>query len=176
MKNNFHSLDFIQGDPLEFALYGLDRQLPMWETVDYQFPILNLGPGNKHIYSTDELEWPDWDGDKDPLPYEDESVGGVFATQFLEHLADPRPLIREVGRVLRTGCPFNILVPHADSLLYKKDLDHKTPFAVETWKTIFDQDYCEKSREGFNFEIGVNFLFGLKEEDLCLITQLIKKG
>ena len=171
------NLDFISRRPLDFALYGLDRYMPEWVEVEDDLPILNLGPGNKHIHATEELEWPDWDGDKDPIPAPDEWFGGVFATHFLEHLADPRPLIREVGRVLRPGCPFNILVPHAESLMYKQDLDHKSQYVLETWRVLLNNPYYDKDNNGeFSLELGANFVFGLKEENLCLITQLIKKG
>lgn len=169
---------FLRGidGPIGFAQYGLDRNLPLWVRSDESLPILNLGPGNKHIVSTKELEWPDWDAENTPLPYGEDSVGGVFATHFLEHLANPIRIIKEVGRVLAPGCPFNILVPHGQSLMYLQDLDHKTPYVIDTWRVLLDNPYYNKDNNDLPFEIGVNFLFGLKEANLALITQLIKKG
>lgn len=162
-------------DPLAFALYGLDRELPDWH-MPLGGPRLNLGPGNKHIDNSVELDWPDWDAEKGEIPYPDEQFGAVFATHFLEHVENVKPLLREVGRVLKPGAPFNILVPHADSLMFKHDLDHKHPFVVDTWENLLGNPYYSKDPEGFPFTLGANFLFGLKEKSLALVTQLIKIG
>lgn len=162
-------------DPLSFALYGLDRDLSVW-TQPGPKPWLNLGPGNKHIADTEELDWPGWDAEKGEIPYPDEFFGAVFATHFLEHVGNIKPLLREVGRVLRPSCPFNILVPHADSLMYKHDLDHKHPFVIDTWENLLGNPYYSKDPEGFPFRVTTNFLFGLKEKSLALVTQLVKIG
>jgi SAM-dependent methyltransferase len=153
---------------------GLDRMLPHWVPFDSSAPILNLGPGNKHVGGTVELDWPEWNAEGQPIPYEDGSVGGIIATHFLEHLADPLHVLREVGRVLKPGCPFNILVPHGQSLSYLQDLDHKTPFVVDTWKNLLDNPYYVKGKGLLPFKLGANFLFGLKEDNLALVTQLIR--
>ena len=170
-----------QGSPLTFAEFGLDRELPEWEDPNWLRPVIHLGPGIKHIPGTIEYEWPEWDFDKlgtptgPPMfPHKPGSVGGVIATHVLEHLRDPRPLLREVSRILAPGCPFNILVPHGDSLMFKQDLDHKTAFVTETWKTLLENPYYAKEHDGFSFRLGANFLFGVKESNLALITQLIK--
>lgn len=42
-------------------------------------------------------------GDAARLPWEDGSVDRVFVMWFLEHLADPLPVLREAHRVLRPG-------------------------------------------------------------------------
>ena len=162
-------------DILGFTEFGLDRDIPDWIPFNQDYALLNLGAGHKHHPDFISLDWPDWDADKDPLPYEDNSVGGVIAMHFLEHLSEPRDVIREVGRVLVPGAPFNILVPHANSLMFLHDLDHKKPFVIDTWKNLLDQPYYDKMKNDYPFRIGANFLFGLKEANLALITQLIKK-
>lgn len=188
--------DFLVDGPLTFAGFGLDRPTPAWKKIDWSKPVLHLGPGEKHIPNTIELEWPDWDfdlldlngtnfainyyqrtvsGNKCRFPFEDGEVGGVIATHVLEHLKDPRPLLREVSRVLATGCPFNILVPHGESLMFKQDLDHQKPFVIETWKTLLSNPYYAKGKDGFSFDLGANFLYGVKEANLALVTQLIKR-
>ena len=86
---------------LEVALFGLARSLPIWRYPDDRKPVLDLGPGTKYVHGAIRLEWPDWDADRDLLSaHADGSVGGIFAINILEHLADPRPLILEFGRVL----------------------------------------------------------------------------
>lgn len=184
-----------QDSPLRFAEFGLDRMLPDWRPIKWSMPVLHLGPGEKIIPDTIEYDWPAWDFDKFELPENDGAsgaaerlayegkcfpygpgeVGGVIATHVLEHLKDPRPLLREVSRVLAPGCPFNILVPHGESLMFKQDLDHRTPFVIETWKTLLENPYYEKEHHGFRFRVGANFLFGVKEANLALVTQLIKE-
>ena len=183
----------VTDEPLMFAQFGLDRELPHWAPTNWQKPVVHLGPGEKHIPNTDEFDWPTWDFDKldlnanywsdydqrtgsgGRLPYLDGEVGGVIATHVLEHLNDPRPLLREVSRILAPGCPFNILVPHGESLMFKQDLDHRTPFVIETWKTLLSNPYYTKGKDGFSFRLGANFLFGVKEANLALVTQLIKE-
>lgn len=179
---------------VDFALFGLDRTMPVWVEPQWDKPVLHLGPGEKHIENTVEYDWPEWDFDKlgfdakkwleehneydtskTELPHMKESVGGVIATHVLEHLKDPRPLLREVSRILAPGAPFNILVPHGQSLMFLQDLDHRTPFVTETWKTLLSNPYYEKEHQGFSFRIGANFLFGIKEANLSLVTQLIKE-
>lgn len=164
--------------PILFAQFGLDRPLPKWAPIDWSKQVLHLGPGRKHIDDTHELEWPEFDFDKSDClaRYGDGRVGGIVATHVLEHLADPRHLLREASRVLAPGCPFNILVPHGASLMFLQDLDHKTPFVIETWKTLIDNPYYAKDHDGFDFEVGANFLYGVKEDNLALVTQLIRTG
>jgi SAM-dependent methyltransferase len=163
-------------DILDFTQFGLDRTIPEWEGFGEGKPILHLGPGNKRVHGTVEFEYPEWDGEKDLLPYGDGAVGGVIATHFLEHLSNPLHILAEVGRVLAPGCPFNILVPHAHSLMFAHDFDHKTPFVIDTWRNLLENEYYEKGKNGLPFKLGANFLFGVKEANLAIITQLIKEG
>lgn len=189
-------LKWMIDQPVTFAEFGLDRTLPAWRPIDWSKPVLHLGPGEKNIPNTVEYDWPAWDFDalnvtgtegfgtdewvgaadlKMCFPHEPGSVGGVIATHVLEHLEDPRPLLREVSRILAPGCPFNILVPHGESLMFKQDLDHRTAFVIETWKTLLENPYYTKEHDGFDFVLGANFLFGVKESNLALVTQLIKR-
>lgn len=179
--------------PLMFAEFGLDRTIPDWVGIDWSKPVVHLGPGEKHIPGTIELEWPEWDFDQlnqdaehwvdfikrtgsgAVLPFKNDECGGVIATHVLEHLKDPIPLLREVSRILAPGQPFNILVPHGESLMFKQDLDHRTAFVIETWKTLLSNPYYSKGKDGFSFDLGANFLFGVKEANLALVTQLIKR-
>lgn len=168
-------------DAIQFFEFGMDRDVPFWAPSDWTKPVLHLGHGNKHIDGADELDWPEWDAEaicrgEHRLDYADSSVGGVVATHFLEHLSDPRPLIREVGRVLAPECPFNILVPNAGSSMWYHDLDHKSAFNLDTWKNLLHQPYYTKDRDGFTFDIGFNMVMFIKPGNEALVTQLIKRS
>jgi SAM-dependent methyltransferase len=121
-------------------------------------------------------EWPafDFDAPNCLAGIGDDSVGGVVATHLLEHLADPRHLLREVGRVLAPGAPFSILVPHGHSLMFAQDLDHKTQFVLDSWNNLLDDSYYTRGKDGFPFKLGFNALVALKESNVALVTQLIK--
>lgn len=171
----------MRGDgPLEAALFGLARTLPLWASMDWNLRVLDLGPGTKLIPRAKRLEWPEWDADYDLLKdFEDNSIGGIFAINILEHLADPRPLIFEFGRVLAPGCPATIFVPHARSNMYLQDLDHKTPFVLDTWKNLLEpHPFYEKghAETPHGLRIGANFVFAVKDENVGIVTQLIKES
>lgn len=187
---------FTTDDAIGFAEFGLDRELPTWVMVDWNRPVLDLGPGNKLVPGAVRLDWPEYDWESSyarrfrdghsariaelpvngRLPYDDNSVGGIFCVNLLEHLWEPRPLIFEMARVLAEGCPINIFVPHADSIMYKQDLDHKKPFVLDTWKNLLEpHPYYEKGHQpDHGLTIGANFKFAVKEGNEACVTQLIK--
>jgi|GEM_PF-3346508 SAM-dependent methyltransferase len=53
------------------------------------------------------------DLDREPLPFEDESFDFVTSVEVIEHLRNPRFMIREVFRVLRAGGVFLVETPNA---------------------------------------------------------------
>jgi SAM-dependent methyltransferase len=188
--------------PIGFFEFGMDRECPFWVPMKGDLPVFHLGPGKKGGINlggsggTIDLEWPDYDFDSDePLwPLEhfagglvssfagkaaDGTIGGVVATHVLEHLKDPRPLIWEVARVLAPGAPFNIVVPKAGSNLFWQDLDHKSGFVLDTWKTLLDNSYYSKGKSrkwSSVLEIGFNAEMAIKEGNVAIVTQLIKVG
>lgn len=175
-------------NPLGLALFGLDRQdsLP-WVTTVWDRPVLDIGPGVKLIPGADRLDFPDYDFDayrhsdgvlrlgwQGILPYKDNSVGGIYAINILEHLWEPRPFIAECARVLHPGCPMNIVVPHALAGVYLQDLDHKKAFILDTWNNFLNNPYYDKGHIPVPLEVGANFKFAIKEENVNIMTQLIK--
>lgn len=192
---DFKEFNWMADDnPLNFAQFGLDRRMPEW--VKTRMPggvVLHLGPGIKYIPGAHVMEYPDYDFEprqivktegfplwntgqiKTPFPYDDNTVDGVFACHVLEHISDPRPLIDEVARVLKPGAPFNIVVPNAHQNIFFQDLDHKTAFVLDTWKTHFDNPYYTKGKS-HTFEVGVNFNFAVKEGNGVTVTQLLKRA
>lgn len=163
-----------------FLSFALARDLPRWVEADWDLPVLDLGPGRKHIPGATPLDWPEWDGDREGClsDYADDSIGGIFCSHFLEHLNDPRYVIAEAARVLADGCPFTIFVPHARyGEMYLQDLDHKTPFVLATWKNHLQNPFYSKGKLlGARLEIGVNLTVGIKDENIGILTQLIKRS
>jgi SAM-dependent methyltransferase len=51
-------------------------------------------------------------GDATAIPYADNSFDAVVANNVLEHLASPRPVFREIARVLRPGGRFHFKTPN----------------------------------------------------------------
>jgi SAM-dependent methyltransferase len=191
----------LRDSPLHFAEFGLDRLVPEWVKPDFNYPVLDLGPGTKLVPNAIRLDWPeyDWEPQADSdyvpngrgsltprtvlrlkssgmLPYDKNHVGGIFCVNLLEHLWDPRPLIFEMARVLRPGCPINVFVPHADSIMYKQDLDHKKPFVLDTFKNLLEpHPYYEKGHmPEHGLEVRTVFKFAVKEGNEACIAQLVK--
>jgi len=69
------------------------------------------------------------------LAFEDNSVDGVYASHFLEHLTfdENIHLFNEVYRVLKTDRNFEIIVPHGASYAGLVDLSHKTFWTEDTF-------------------------------------------
>lgn len=200
-KEYFCAYDPEECNPLDFAMFGLDRLLPAWVQPQWGKPVLDLGPGRKLIPNAKRIDWPKFDFEPVPqfrlvpsplngemferrvpnmstsglLPYDDNTVGGVFAVNLLEHLWDPRPLIWEVARVLAPGAPFNVFVPDGRSPLYAQDLDHKKPFVLDSFRSLLANPYYAKDHPSHQLELGVSFKFAIKEGNETLIFQLYKK-
>lgn len=152
---------------------GMDRTIkPLLDFPDGI--VLNLGAGNKLIEGSVALDYPEWDADSMPIPYQDGAVSGVHAYHFLEHCSDPVAVLIEVNRVLCKGGVCNIIVPYYKSQMAAHDFDHKKIFCEETWRVLFDNPYYNKNRIEWKFEIGTNIIIGVVERNLALMTQLVK--
>ena len=88
---------------------------------------LNLGAGPRGV---DNAHWINVDAApapavrflidfRRPLPFADASLDGVFCEHVLEHFGqeDGERLVREVGRILRPGGVFRVIVPDAEYVL-----------------------------------------------------------
>lgn len=136
--------------------------------------MLNLGGGLADIEGCENVDYPEWDADKDQLQFEDESVSVIHAYHFLEHCKEPVKVLQECQRVLVKGGVLNIVVPYYTSQMAAHDLDHKHVFCEETWKNLFDTRFYDKNKIEWKFRIHANFIMGVVERNLALLTQLQK--
>lgn len=135
---------------------------------------LNIGAGKyKEIIGTINLDYPQFDAEKDAIPYETGMVEVIHLYHVLEHLKNPKHLLYECQRVLRVGGHINIVVPYYNSSLYASCLDHKTMFNERTWNNTFN-NYSYDDPYEWQLEEHVNFIMGVEEKNLALFTQLVK--
>lgn len=135
--------------------------------------VLNLGAGKKHIHGTFPIDYPEWDAEVDPIPYQTDSVDMIHCYHLLEHVANTYWVLGEIERVLKPGAHVNIVVPYYSSNIMAQDPDHKTAFSEHSWRTIFDVDRYTKGKVRPMY-IGANFIMGDEEKNIVLITQLVK--
>jgi SAM-dependent methyltransferase len=158
----------------DFMLWGMDRRIaqpiPLLGGIQ-----LNIGAGHKLIPGTVPLDLPQYNADKDPIPYKDGEVAAIYAFHFLEHVKHPIEVLREMERVLMPNGVINIVVPHYMGTIAYQDLDHRHFFTIETWKTLFNNPYYDKGREvPWRLHIHYNVIAGVAERNLALFTQLVK--
>lgn len=144
---------------------------------------IQLGAGRKLLTDFTNLDYPEWDaedrdGDRWMIPSYEETVGQIVCQFTLDHL-EPWAVVRvlrEAQRVLVPGGTMDIVVPHYSSQLWHECIHHKSKFGIDTWRNIFSERQYAHDGGNWHLRIGANFLFGLTERNLCLVTQLIKEG
>jgi SAM-dependent methyltransferase len=141
---------------------------------------VQLGPGHKHIAGWHNLDYPEWNADKMPLPYDDGTVSGIASYHTLDHLSNPIAVLAEIQRVLKPGGWFVNIVPHYSSELWHSDLTHKSQFATETWKSIFSTRHYDHAAFNVDAEwdlrIEFNLIMAYTERNTVLVTKLVKGG
>jgi len=139
---------------------------------------LNIGAGKRDILDTVPLDrergwvWP-----RDPIPYEDETVSGIWAHAFVDYLDDPIAIFREFWRVLKWGGVVNLVMPHGNSDLWNEDVLRRTRYTEETWRNLFNSPwYSPADEEGPAppFTVHTCFIMGVVWRNLTLFTQLVK--
>lgn len=71
--------------------------------------------------------------EKEPLPYQDDSVDEILIDNVLEHLVDLRFVMNECHRVLKKGCVMRGCVPMAGTDYDFKDPTHVRHFIPATF-------------------------------------------
>lgn len=159
----------------ELFLLGMKRRIEPLIAPDSKQ--INLGCGNSQLKDCINLDYPEWDATCMTIPHTDAYADTIWAFHFFEHLSgsDVLKCLRECERVLKVGGTLNVVVPYFNSALAAQDLDHKSFWCEESWRTLFDNPYYNKGREQrWRFRIGTNIIIGIVERNMCLMTQLIR--
>lgn len=165
---------------------------------------LNVGCGESKIAGAVNVDFPEWDAelyeiqlprisimpehpvianDRHPanLPFAqqlvrcpDNFLSVIHAYHFLEHLHDPRRMLREMQRCLKRGGLINIVVPHYSGSMSHQDLDHKHSFALDTWANTFNREFYSKGHDGWELKIQFNAMIAITERNAAIVTQLVK--
>ena len=115
---------------------------------------LNIGAGDEKIDGFVSVDYdkncnPDYcfDIEKDPWPFEDNSVDEVIAHHVLEHLGEGYfHVIQELYRVCKHGALIDILVPHHRHEYFADDPTHRRPITVAgMW--LFSKKYNDLCKE-----------------------------
>ncbi len=74
-----------------------------------------------------------WDLNKEPWPFENDSVDEIIMNNVLEHLEDCNRAMKEIYRILKKGSMAKITVPHFTWQLAYTDPTHKHFFGYNTF-------------------------------------------
>jgi SAM-dependent methyltransferase len=87
------------------------------------------------------------DVEKEPLPFEDESIEHIIADNVFEHLGDGFIFaLNECHRVLQKGGKLTGVVPYANTVPDLMDITHKRKFIMESFGYIVGVGEAKPSR------------------------------
>jgi len=118
---------------------------------------LNLGCGRDirpGFVNIDQVNLPGIDKqynlNKFPYPFEDNTFDYIIASHVIEHLDDPVRCIKEMHRISKPNGIIDLYVPHFASISAYLDPTHKKYFSAGTFK------YFEKGHE-YNYYFDYSF-------------------
>lgn len=130
---------------------------------------LNIGSGKKRFpgfinVDSDASCEPDHvvNLNRDPLPFEDNSVHHILAHHILEHVGDGFfDLIKEMYRVCAHEAIIEVQVPHPRHDYFLGDLSHVRPITIENMRPLSKkwcstQSYINSSWSGFAHTLDVD--------------------
>jgi Methyltransferase domain len=144
---------------------------------DHKDRYIQLGGGRKFIRGWDGWDYPEWNAETDAIPEKDNSITGIVTYHMLDHISPDgvRHVLLECARVLKDGGTLVAIVPHYMGELAHSCIDHKTQFAVDSWRNILDNKHDPTQDDnGIELTLGFNMIMGLSEANLVLVTQLTR--
>jgi SAM-dependent methyltransferase len=115
------------------------------------------------------------DLEKQPLPFENESVAYVHSSHFLEHIRDPTRIFAEIGRVCADQARVEIWTPYAWSnpafiidhkFFYTEDVYlHMCVWFIDFWRPILGTRWL---LEEFHYVVDPRTLCYLKDKNISL--------
>lgn len=81
--------------------------------------------------------------------FEDNSVGSIYSSHFLEHHADPAAILKEMIRVIVPEGTLELRVPHFSDPWFYSDPTHKHPFGLYTFGYYFKNDLFARKLPGY---------------------------
>ena len=110
--------------------------------------LLNIGSGSKRIegyvnIDIDKNANPDvlWNLEKTPLPFDDMSVHGGFASHVLEHIQNLVPLMEDLWRITMLAGIWDIRVPHYISQDAWSDPTHVRAFSHHAFSNFYHKGW-----------------------------------
>lgn len=156
----------------ELFRLGMKREIPEFKNWEGREIVINIGPGSQVIPGAFGLDMPDYNANKDAIPFNDNSVDVIHCYHVLEHLHEPVFFLKECQRVLVTGGLVNICVPHHRSDLAWQDMTHVRGFTTESFKNLL-QNTGYNTGDWQLKEIGT-IAIGLVDRNISILTQLEK--
>ncbi len=96
------------------------------------------------------------------LPFDDETISGVFSNFFFEHISNTIFLFKEIYRVCKNGAIVEFRVPYYQSVTQYKDPTHKAIIVPEMLRYFTDDKWY-----GSDYKINTNFkILGVKYDYL----------
>lgn len=77
----------------------------------------------------------------------DDSISGIYASHFIEHIDDLDRFLTEVVRVCRDGALIEFIAPHFSNAFFYSDVTHRSFFGLYTFC------YLAESKVGFSREV-----------------------
>ena len=137
---------------------------------------INLGSGTKRFpgylnIDNDIGSKPDFvvDLEKDPLPFEDNSIDAVIAHHILEHLGDGFfHCIKELYRVCKHGTIIDVRVPHPKHDTFLIDPTHQRPIFPHTLD-MFSKTRNKRDMDAGGCETPIGFI---NDVDMYVVEHL----